>query len=167
GFRGREEGRVRLEFWGDTVEEIRWCKVADQRSLEAAQDGLCAPPCRELLPTPEVRERARELAEEFPALAEVLDQMAEGTPVEGMEAFAPALAGEMDLLIDHLPARSAVFVCDPERIRGRAEELVRTSQEFLEASWINAAAGGEAPIDLGAAAFRTLDEIREHAGALG
>ncbi|GAA2211284.1 transcription-repair coupling factor [Nonomuraea monospora] len=162
-----EEHPLRLEFWGDTVEEIRWFKVADQRSLEAAEDGLFAPPCRELLLTGEVRQRARELAEEHPALAEVLDQLAEGVPVEGMEAFAPVLAGEMDLLLDHLPIRSAVFVCDPERIRGRAEELVRTSQEFLEASWINAAAGGEAPIDLGAAAFRTLEEIREHADALG
>ncbi|MCP2364442.1 transcription-repair coupling factor (superfamily II helicase) [Nonomuraea thailandensis] len=162
-----EEHPLRLEFWGDTVEEIRWFKVADQRSLEAAEDGLFAPPCRELLLTGEVRERARELAEEHPALAEVLDQLAEGSPVEGMEAFAPVLAGEMDLLLDHLPIRSAVFVCDPERIRGRAEELVRTSQEFLEASWINAAAGGEAPIDLGAAAFRTLEEIRGHADSLG
>ncbi|MER6577688.1 transcription-repair coupling factor [Nonomuraea sp. NPDC001023] len=162
-----EEHPLRLEFWGDTVEEIRWFKVADQRSLEAAEDGLFAPPCRELLLTGEVRARARELAQEHPALAEVLDQLADGIPVEGMEAFAPVLAGEMDLLLDHLPVRSAVFVCDPERIRGRAEELVRTSQEFLEASWINAAAGGEAPIDLGAAAFRTLEEIRDHAGALG
>ncbi|WP_344880613.1 transcription-repair coupling factor [Nonomuraea antimicrobica] len=162
-----EEHPLRLEFWGDTVEEIRWFKVADQRSLEAAEDGLFAPPCRELLLTGEVRAQARELAEQHPALAEVLDQLAEGTPVEGMEAFAPVLAGEMDLLLDHLPIRSAVFVCDPERIRGRAEELVRTSQEFLEASWINAAAGGEAPIDLGAAAFRTLEEIRDHADVLG
>ncbi|MET8864215.1 transcription-repair coupling factor [Nonomuraea sp. NPDC004580] len=162
-----EEHPLRLEFWGDTVEEIRWFKVADQRSLEAAEEGLFAPPCRELLLTDQVRARARALAEEHPALAEVLDQLADGTPVEGMEAFAPVLAGEMDLLLDHLPVRSAVFVCDPERIRGRAEELVRTSQEFLEASWINAAAGGEAPIDLGAAAFRSLEEIREHADALG
>ncbi|MEU0570632.1 transcription-repair coupling factor [Nonomuraea sp. NPDC005983] len=162
-----EEHPLRLEFWGDTVEEIRWFKVADQRSLEAAQDGLFAPPCRELLLTGEVRARARELAERHPALAEVLDQLAEGTSVEGMEAFAPALAGEMDLLLDHLPARAAVFVCDPERIRGRAEELVRTSQEFLEASWINAAAGGEAPIDLDAAAFRSLEDIRGHADVLG
>ena len=162
-----EEHPLRLEFWGDTVEEIRWFKVADQRSLEAAEDGLFAPPCRELLLTDEVRAKARELAGRHPALAEVLDQLAEGMAVEGMEAFAPALAGEMDLLIDHLPARAAVFVCDPERIRGRAEELVHTSQEFLEASWINAASGGEAPIDLGAAAFRTLEEIRDQAGSLG
>ncbi|MEO3863659.1 transcription-repair coupling factor [Acrocarpospora sp. B8E8] len=162
-----EEHPLRLEFWGDTVEEIRWFKVADQRSLEVAQDGLFAAPCRELLLTAEVRERAQELADEHPALKEILDQLAEGMPVEGMEAFAPVLAGGMDLLVDHLGARSAVFVCDPERIRSRAVELVRTSQEFLEASWITAAAGGEAPIDLDAAAFRTLEEVREHAGELG
>ncbi|MFI0425018.1 transcription-repair coupling factor [Spongiactinospora sp. 9N601] len=162
-----EEHPLRLEFWGDTVEEIRWFKVADQRSLEVADDGLFAAPCRELLLTPEVRARAKDLAERHPALAETLEQLAEGSPVEGMEAFAPVLAGDMDLLVDHLPVRSAVFVCDPERIRGRAEELVRTSQEFLEASWINAAAGGEAPIDLGASAFRGLDEVRAHARELG
>ncbi|WP_433245627.1 transcription-repair coupling factor [Streptosporangium sp. CA-135522] len=162
-----EEHPLRLEFWGDSVEEIRWFKVADQRSLEVAEDGLFAAPCRELLLTDEVRERARELAERHPALAEILDQLAEGVPMEGMEAFAPVLAGEMDLLVDHLPAQAAVFVCDPERIRSRADELVRTSQEFLEASWINAASGGEAPIDLGAAAFRTLEEIRDHARELG
>ncbi|MGV9774700.1 transcription-repair coupling factor [Streptosporangium sp. NPDC003464] len=162
-----EEHPLRLEFWGDSVEEIRWFKVADQRSLEVAEEGLFAAPCRELLLTEEVRERARELAERYPALAEILDQLAEGVPMEGMEAFAPVLAGEMDLLVDHLPAQAAVFVCDPERIRGRADELVRTSQEFLEASWINAASGGEAPIDLEAAAFRTLEEVRDHARELG
>ncbi|GAA4234575.1 transcription-repair coupling factor [Streptosporangium album] len=162
-----EEHPLRLEFWGDSVEEIRWFKVADQRSLEVAEEGLFAAPCRELLLTADVRERARELAGQHPALAEILDQLAEGVPMEGMEAFAPVLAGEMDLLVDHLPEQAAVFVCDPERIRGRADELVRTSQEFLEASWINAASGGEAPIDLGAAAFQTLEDIREHARELG
>ncbi|GIH77231.1 transcription-repair coupling factor [Planobispora longispora] len=162
-----EEHPLRLEFWGDTVEEIRWFKVADQRSLEVAEDGLFAAPCRELLLTKDVRDNAAALAAEHPALAEILDQLVEGVPVEGMEAFAPVLAGEMDLLLDHLPPRAAVFVCDPERIRSRADELVRTSQEFLEASWINAAAGGEAPIDLGAAAFRSLEEVRDHARELG
>ncbi|MBB5627299.1 transcription-repair coupling factor [Sphaerisporangium krabiense] len=162
-----EEHPLRLEFWGDTVEEIRWFKVADQRSLEVAQDGLFAAPCRELLLTDEVRRRARDLGELHPALRETLDQLADGIPVEGMEAFAPALVDGMDVLLDHLPALAAVLVCDPERIRGRAVELVHTSQEFLEASWINAAAGGAAPIDLGAAAFRGLAEIRDHARELG
>jgi transcription-repair coupling factor (superfamily II helicase) len=162
-----EEHPLRVEFFGDTVEEIRYFKVADQRSLEAAADGLWAPPCRELLLTPAVRDAAKRLAEEYPGLAEVLGKLADGVGVEGMEAFAAALAERMELLLDHLPAGSRVLACDPERIRTRAAELVRTSQEFLDASWVNAAAGGQAPIDLGGAAFRSMEEIRAAADALG
>ncbi|MFI0351488.1 transcription-repair coupling factor [Actinomadura sp. 9N407] len=162
-----EEHPLRVEFWGDTVEEIRYFKAADQRSLEIAQDGLWAPPCRELPLTEAVRERARLLAAEHPSLEEILTRIADGDTVEGMEAFSPVLAEDMELLTDLLPEGSALLVCEPERIRTRSVELVRTSQEFLEASWVNAAAGGAAPIDLGAAAFRSLEEVREHTGELG
>ena len=162
-----EEHPLRVEFWGDTVEEIRYFKAADQRSLEIARGGLWAPPCRELPLTAKVRERARALAERHPSLEEILTRIADGETVEGMEAFSPVLAENMELLTDLLPAGSALLVCEPERIRSRAAELVRTSQEFLEASWVNAAAGGEAPIDLGAAAFRSLEEVQAHSTELG
>jgi transcription-repair coupling factor (superfamily II helicase) len=166
-FPSTEEHPLRVEFFGDTVEEIRYFKVADQRSIRPAEHGLWAPPCRELLLTPEVRERAKVLADIHPALADILGKLAEGIAVEGMEAFAPVLAERMELLVDYVPAGGIVLTCDPERVRARAEELVRTSQEFLEASWVNAAAGGEAPIDLGSAAFQPMAAVRDAADALG
>jgi transcription-repair coupling factor (superfamily II helicase) len=162
-----EEHPLRVEFWGDEVEEIRYFKVADQRSLEIAEHGLWAPPCRELLLTPAVRARAAELRERYPELDEILGKIAEGIAVEGMEALSPVLTDEMVLLSDHLPAGTHVVVCDPERVRTRAGDLVRTSQEFLDASWANAAAGAKAPIDLGAATLRGMAEIREHAREIG
>ena len=162
-----EEHPVRVEFWGDTVEEVRWFKVADQRSLEVAEHGLWAPPCRELLLTDEVRDRARELSVRHPELAEMLDKLADGIAVDGMESLAPALVGRMTLLLDELPAGTHVVLCDPERVRTRAADLVRTSEEFLEASWAAAAGGGKAPIDLGAASLRTVADVRGHALELG
>jgi transcription-repair coupling factor (superfamily II helicase) len=162
-----EEHPLRIEFWGDTVEEIRGFRAADQRSLPGAVTRLWAPPCRELLLTPAVRERARRLAADHPGLADVLGKLAEGIPVEGMEAFAPVLAERMELLLDHVPAGGLVLACDPERIRARATDLVRTSQEFLEASWVNAAAGGQTPVDLGAAAFQPIIAVRGAAEGLG
>ncbi len=162
-----EEHPLRVEFWGDTVEEVRSFKVADQRSLEVAADGLWAPPCRELLLTPTVRGRAKELAGEWPGLSDILGKIADGITVEGMEAFAPVLAERMELLLDYVPPGGIVLACDPERIRSRAADLVRTSQEFLEASWVNAAAGGHVPIDLGAAAFKPIADIRDSAADLG
>ncbi|GAA2685513.1 transcription-repair coupling factor [Actinoplanes palleronii] len=163
-----DEHPSRVEFWGDEVEEIRTFAVADQRTIEQVE-RLWAPPCRELLLTPEVRVRAAQLAAEHPEIGEILDKLAEGIPVEGMESLAPALldgTDSMELLLDCMPAGTHVLLCDPERIRTRAHDLTRTSDEFLEASWAAAAVGGQAPIDVGAAAFHSLADIRAHAAVL-
>ena len=171
-----EEHPLRLEFWGDTVEDIRYFQVADQRSIApheggegartSAASGLFAPPCRELLLTDTVRGRARALAEEHPSLAEILHKIADGVSVEGMEAFAPVLADRMEPFFTYLPEGAMVVGCDPERIRTRAVELEATSAEFLDASWINAASGGEAPIDLGESAYMSISELRAAAAGL-
>ncbi|MFF0560646.1 transcription-repair coupling factor [Streptomyces sp. NPDC004266] len=162
-----EEHPLRIEFWGDDVEEIRYFKVADQRSLEVAEHGLWAPPCRELLLTDEVRERAAALAVEHPELGELLGKIAEGIAVEGMESLAPVLVDDMELLLDVLPKGSMAVVCDPERVRTRAADLVATSQEFLQASWAATAGGGEAPIDVGAASLWGIADVRDRAAELG
>ena len=154
-----EEHPLRVEFWGDEVEEIRSFAVADQRTLESAT-RLWAPPCRELLLTDEVRERARQLGEQHPQLREITEKLAEGHAVEGMESLAPVLVDDMEMLIDLMPADTHVLVLDPERARSRAHDLVATSDEFLEASWAAAAGGGTAPIDLGAASYRSLGDVR-------
>ncbi|GAA2755811.1 transcription-repair coupling factor [Actinopolymorpha rutila] len=158
-----EEHPLRVEFFGDEVEEIRSFKVADQRSLDSTeQQRLYAPPCRELLLTDQVRERAAKLAAAHPELAELFEKLANGHAVEGMESLAPVLVDDMELLVDLMPERTHVVVAEPERVRSRAHDLVATSQEFLEASWAAAAGGGEAPIDLGPAAYRTLADVRRH-----
>ncbi|MFN2561394.1 MAG: transcription-repair coupling factor [Jatrophihabitans sp.] len=162
-----EEHPLRVEFWGDEVEEIRYFKVADQRSLEIAEHGLWAPPCRELLLTDAVRARAAELLVQYPELGELLDPISRGEAVEGMEALAPVLVDDLALVLHELPTGSHVVLCDPERVRTRSVDLVRTSHEFLDASWAVAAGGGKAPIDLAAASLRHLEDVEDDARGLG
>jgi transcription-repair coupling factor (superfamily II helicase) len=150
---------LRVVFWGDEIEEIRSFSVADQRTTDPV-DRLWAPPCRELLLTDDVRRRAATLATEHPPLAELFGKLAEGHAVEGMESLAPVLVDEMELLVDLLPPDAVVLVNDPEKVRARAADLNATSEEFLQASWAAAATGAEAPIDLGPAAFKELDDVR-------
>lgn len=157
-----EEHPLRVEFWGDEVEEIRAFAVADQRTMGAVE-RLWAPPCRELLLTDEVRRRAAELGRAHPQLLELTDKIAHGIAVEGMESLAPALVDEMELLVDLVPADTTVLVLDPERARTRAHDLVATSEEFLGASWAAAAGGGQSPIDLSTASYREVADVREHA----
>ena len=162
-----EEHPLRVEFWGDEVEEIRYFKVADQRSLEIAPGGLWAPPCRELMLTDQVRGRAAQLLAEHPELGELLEPISQGKQVEGMESLAPVLVDELRLVLHEFPAGTHILVCDPERVRARAADLVATSAEFLAASWAAAAGGGKAPVDLAAASLRTLEEVAAEAAELG
>ncbi|MGI8418572.1 MAG: transcription-repair coupling factor [Nakamurella sp.] len=153
---------VRVEFWGDEVTELREFAVTDQRSLGPVE-LLEAAPCREILLTEDVRRHAGALSSTAtgdPTLAEMLAKIASGVGVEGMESLLPALMpGRLVMLTELMPAETHVLLADPERIRTRAEDLVRTGQEFLAASWMAAATGGKAPIDLGDSAYRDLDTV--------
>ncbi|MCK2029150.1 transcription-repair coupling factor [Microbacterium galbinum] len=155
------EHPYRVEFFGDEIDQIRAFSVADQRSLPGDVGSVDLPPSRELLLTDDVRDRARALIGGFPAIAGMLEKMAEGIPVEGMESLLPAVAGPLSSLAEYLPAGAATAVVDPERSSARAITLGDTNREFLDAAWSAATSGASAPIDLGAGDFLTIAQLRE------
>ena len=111
------EHPVRVEFWGDEVSEMRMFSVADQRSIpEIDIATVIAVPCRELLLTADVRDRAQAIAAEHPVLEnsvpgsvpDMLAKLSEGIPVDGMEALLPLLRpADLVTLPSHLPAGHA------------------------------------------------------------
>ncbi|MCV7089312.1 transcription-repair coupling factor [Mycobacterium interjectum] len=174
------EHPVRVEFWGDEVSEMRMFSVADQRSIpEIEVDAVTAVACRELLLTDDVRERAAALAARHstgePAITgsvtDMLAKLGEGIAVDGMEALLPVLRpGEHVLLTDQLAGGTPILVCDPEKVRSRAADLIKTGSEFLEASWSVAALGTDAPVDVaqfGGSGFAELDDVRAAAARAG
>ena len=163
-FAPTDEHPLRLEFFGDELEQLREFSVADQRSLDTEISGAELPPSRELLLDDAVRQRAREMQREFPSLSTMLAKIAEGIPVEGMESLAPALLDRLVPLTHYLPTDAAIAVLSPERVATRAVSLAETNREFLAAAWNAATAGAEAPIDLDAGDFITVGGLREAAG---
>ncbi|MFC5929582.1 transcription-repair coupling factor [Cryobacterium melibiosiphilum] len=151
----------RVEFFGDEVEQIRAFSVADQRSFPEPVTNVLLPPSRELLLSPAVRQRAREMQHEFPSLAGMLAKIAEGIPVEGMESLAPALVDRLVPITHYLPLETAVAVISPERVASRAISLAETNREFLSAAWSAATAGADSPIDLESGDFLTLSRLKD------
>ena len=159
------EHPLRVEFWGDTVEEIRSFSIADQRSLGIAVDRIFATACRELLITDAVTAKAASMVSAHPELSEMLEKIAAGIAAEGMESLIPVLVPKLEMLIDVIDVKSVIIEAEPERLETRAHELVSTSAEFLEASWSNATAGNVSPIDLKASAFRDYRELRDNSNS--
>jgi transcription-repair coupling factor (superfamily II helicase) len=158
------EHPVRIEFFGDEVEQLRYFSVADQRSIGEPLSATEFPASREMLLSETVRLRAKEMQHEFPSIAGMLAKISEGIPVEGMESLAPVLVDKLVPLTDYLPRDAAIAVLSPERVSTRAVSLLETNREFLAAAWSAATAGAEAPIDLDAGDFLTLAALRLSAG---
>jgi len=171
-FAPTDEHPLRLDFFGDELEQLREFSVADQRSLPDEIEHAELAPSRELLLSAPVRQRAREMQHEFPSLSTMLAKISEGIPVDGMESLAPVLVDRLVPLTHYLPEGAAVAVLSPERVMSRAASLVETNREFLSAAWSAATAGAQAPIDLSstlkadlaAGDFVTLGSLRETAG---
>jgi transcription-repair coupling factor (superfamily II helicase) len=159
-----EQHPVRIDFFGDELEQLRWFSVADQRSIEEPLASIELPPSRELLLSPGVRQRAAEMQHEFPSLSGMLAKIAEGIPVDGMESLAPALLDRLVPITHYLPKDAAIAVLAPERVTARAQSLLETNREFLSAAWNAATVGAEAPIDLDSGDFLTLHDLRDAAG---
>lgn len=158
---------IRIDFFGDEIEELSFFEVADQRTIEPVQGSLPIYPCRELLLTPEIRQKAAMLPEKYPATKEICERIAEGIVTEGMESLIPLLVEAQESILKRaLPGTEVVFI-EQERIRSRSADLLATNDEFFTASWSNAAFGGTAPLHDGKGTYLSWSDVEDELRTLG
>jgi len=133
-FPSAAEHPVRVEFWGDDIDEIREFSVADQRAIRTVEH-VDIDAARELVLDAETAATAKQLAERVPALAEPLGLLAEGVAFEGMESLVTAIHPDPAFLPDFFPPESGVAVVDPKRVADRAAELREQAAALLVAGW--------------------------------
>ena len=150
---------LRIEFFGDEVDEVRWFNLSDQLTLGVAEGGLWAPAARELLLTPEVRKKALALQSQFPGASDLLELAGEGIYAPGIESLAPALVEAMVPVVELLPNDSLFILDEPEQTRARSEDLIKTAEEFLLAAWGAAGDGAKVPLEVKAVSFIPLTEL--------
>ncbi|NMF02191.1 transcription-repair coupling factor [Bifidobacterium boum] len=151
---------IRIEFFGDEIDTIKEFHASDQRTYGDGLHTVWATPCRELQLTQAVRDRAKSLIGQIPNAEDMLASIADGIPVEGMESLMPALIDDMEPVQRMLPQGAVIMLCDPERLRRAADDLTKTANEFLAASWHVAASGhgAGAPISFDQASFLDYEE---------
>jgi transcription-repair coupling factor (superfamily II helicase) len=128
---------VRIDLWGDEVDRLTDFSVQDQRSVG---DRACVEifPCRELLPTPEVRARAERLVGLEPWGREQWERLAQGLVFDGMESWLPWLTADEHVLIDQVGDSGQILLCEPRRMRDRAADLLAEEADLastLAVTW--------------------------------
>ena len=155
------EHPVRIDFFGDEIEELSYFDVASQRTTSPVIGQLTILPCRELLLTADIRDRAESAKSNYPAALEILDRVAQGISTEGMESLIPILVDETETILQRMPKGTEVIYIDDERIRMRTIDLLATNEEFFEAAWSHAALGAAAPLPVTDATYLSWEALTE------
>jgi transcription-repair coupling factor (superfamily II helicase) len=128
---------VRIDLWGDEVDRLTEFSVNDQRSAGDLA-GVELFPCRELLPTPEVRERAERLIGLEPWGREQWERLSQGLVFDGMESWLPWLTRDEHVLSDVVGDGAKILLCEPRRMRDRAADLLAEEADLastLAVTW--------------------------------
>ncbi|CAN5788440.1 transcription-repair coupling factor [soil metagenome] len=146
-FPAHADAAVRIDFWGDEIEELRRFSIGSQRS-EDQVPHLEVYPAREVRPEGEVATRARELVVSETWAGGTFERVATGQMFAGMESWLPWLTPPKSLL-DEVDA--TVVLVEPSRARDRARDLVKEEQELASAlapTWgeLAPAAGAHPPL---------------------
>ena len=147
-FPADERRPVRLEFWGDDVEEIRRFVPSTQLSREQVE-RVSVDPARELVLDDATRDRARRAAAALDdeRLRDLLARMAEGLAPDGAESAAAFVADRMISPAELLPEGGWVVLTEARRT------LSRASQAAADADALATAVGWPGP-----RVIRDLDE---------
>ncbi len=157
-FPAQEDQPLRLDFWGDQVEDIRLFSVSTQRS-EDAVDTVAVYPAREVRPDAEMREMAQLLIRSESWAAATWERISQGLSFPGLESWLPWMA-PVGSLIDEVPPTGHLILIEPARAFDRARDLIKEEEELAAAlapTWgENAPAAGDHP-----ALFLDLEDTLE------
>jgi transcription-repair coupling factor (superfamily II helicase) len=171
-FPADQDHPIRIDFFGDEIEELSYFSISDQRSLEKIKVEVSIYPCREMLIDEKLKQKARTLGKDFPEIKDLTEKICEGILFEGMESLAAGLVDEFKSITDYLSPSTQIWLIDEPRIKSRAIDLLETNNEFLQAAWSTVAWSDskkiEAPIELSnklkVGGFYELDYIKQQAG---
>ena len=151
-FPAQADDAIRVDFWGDTVEDIRVFSIGNQRSVDKA-GGLVVYPAREFRPDAAQRAAAAGMTRTEPWAAATWDRIADGVHFAGMESWMPWLTPDRTIL-DEVPESGTIVILDPARARDRARDLAKEESDLAAAladTWGDRAppAGAHPPLFLG------------------
>ncbi len=153
---------LRIEFFGDRVESLRFFSAADQRRLKPVTEAVLLP-AREAVLDPQqltqithrVRLRAAETNLPPAALRRIVAQLGNQEVVPGIESLLPLIYPRLDFFGDYLPGPARVVIIDPDRVEQAAGEFAEQAAANMEACL----AGGRlcAPPE---SLYQTWDQVR-------
>ena len=123
---------IRVEFWGDTIDQMRDFDPITQRSVEQRTEALL-PPAYETPQTEQAIASALRHAADKIGFETQVELWRQGLPAAGADAMLPLLYPKLDTLLDYLPESAVLVLDEPARLEEAAKTAEMTFAESVTA----------------------------------
>jgi transcription-repair coupling factor (superfamily II helicase) len=122
---------LRIEFFGDTVDSLRFFSAESQRKLKNIDEAVILPATEIILRKSalthviaRIRERAASLEIPVTRVREIVDRISKEGIYPGIESLTPVIYPELDTVVDYLPANTQFIQIDPVDLDHAADAYV-------------------------------------------
>ena len=132
---------LRLELFGDTVDELRSFSATTQRTLKSLEEAVILPAKEAVILKDElpeilnrIRERAADLSIPVSNTRRIVNRIKNEADYSEIESLTPLLYPQLDTLFDYISGEALIVQLDPEELTAAATELeVRTGKNVEDA----------------------------------
>ncbi len=126
---------VRIEFWGDEIDSIRYFDISSQRSTEELKQ-IKIYPATEYLLTKSIEEICKEIenseVEDSSAIEADIEYIKEGNYLSKIDKYIRFFYNKTASFIDYLPKESIIFLDEIGKIKARAENIKKDSEVLIK-----------------------------------
>ena len=120
---------LRIEFYGDMVESLRFFSASNQRKIKDIQEAIILP-ARELILNNEfipsiissIRSISNDLDVPVSHARNIIDTIRHQQDVSGLESLLPIFYSRLDTLFDYTPENALIVTLNPEELEKTALE---------------------------------------------
>ena len=121
---------VRIEFWGDEVDSIRYFKIDSQRSTEMIQN-ITIFPAHEFI-TNDVSKAIKKIEENYQNVDEDIELIKNGESISKIDKYFNEFYEQQDYFLDYLSEKYLIFIDENSKIEQRKENIIIENNNLIK-----------------------------------
>ena len=123
---------VRVEFWGDEIDSIRFFDVESQRTVEPLKDISVFPAEEYLVDKNDLNSIGDEILETYPNAISDVEAIKNGNYLTKIDKYFKFFYKETSNLLDYISKNTIIFLDEPSRIVQKAQTIEYENKEIIE-----------------------------------
>lgn len=130
---GKKTG-IRIEFWGDEIDSIRYFDMSNQRSNQMIQE-ISIYPASEFVLEKNLDEIGKNILEthgDSETVIEDVEQIKSGNYLEKVDRYFNNFYTKQNTIIDYLPKDTILFLDEISKIKARIENILKDNKNLIK-----------------------------------